>query len=51
VSGVAFVAPTMPITTVASIEVSIERSVPSVESLARPAPAFSRPYTTGPPSA
>lgn len=51
VSGVAFVAPTLPVTSVASAEVNVGRSVPSVETLARPAPAFSRPYTTGPPRA
>ena len=33
----------------AVVEYGVARSVPSVESLARPAPEFSRPYTTGPP--
>ena len=35
----------------AVVEYQVARSVPSVESLARPAPEFSRPYTTGPPRA
>jgi len=35
----------------AVVEFQVVRSVPSVESLARPAPEFSRPYTTGPPRA
>lgn len=51
VAGAAFVAPKAPTASVVVAEVAVARSVPTVESLARPAPEFSRPYTTGPPRA
>jgi len=43
--------PHVPSIAVAVVVYRVARSVPSVESLARPAPEFSRPYTTGPPRA
>ncbi len=48
---VAFVAPEQPAIQFVVAAYETTRSVPSVESLARPAPEFSRPYTTGPPRA
>ena len=51
VSAGAFVAPAAPAVTVAVVAYVATRSLPGVESLARPAPEYSRPYTTGPPRA
>jgi len=50
-SVVAFVVPEQPAMEFVVAAYETTRSVPSVESLARPAPEFSRPYTTGPPRA
>lgn len=50
-SVVAFVVPEPPAAHFVVAAYETTRSVPSVESLARPAPEFSRPYTTGPPRA
>jgi len=50
-SAVAFVVPVQPSTEFSVAAFETPRSVPSVESLARPAPEYSRPYTTGPPRA
>jgi hypothetical protein len=44
-------APELPAVELAVVEYQVAPSVPSVESLPRPAPEFSRPYTTGPPRA
>ncbi len=51
VSAAAFIAPTAATTEIIVAEYSVSRTVPSVESFARPAPEYSRPYTTGPPRA
>jgi hypothetical protein len=51
VTGTAFVAPAAPTTFAVVTEIAIARSVPTVESLARPAPEYYRPNTTGPPRA
>lgn len=51
VSASAFVAPAPPTAEFVVAEYATARTVPSVESLARPAPEYSRPYTTGPPRA
>jgi hypothetical protein len=50
-SAVAFIAPDAPTAEFIVASYAAIRSVPSVESLPRPAPEFSRPYTTGPPRA
>jgi hypothetical protein len=50
-SAVAFVVPEQPAVQLVVAAYETTRSVPSVESLARPAPEYSRPYTTGPPRA
>lgn len=44
-----FVAPTSPEAIVAVVAIAAGRSVPTVESLARPAPNYDPPLTTGPP--
>ncbi len=51
VTATAFVAPAAPTASVGAAEYAVARSVPTVKSLARPAPEYSRPYTTGPPRA
>jgi hypothetical protein len=51
VATAAFIAPSAPAAEFTVAEYAVARSVPSVESLARPAPEYSRPYTTGPPRA
>jgi len=50
-SAVTFVVPAQPAAEFVVAAFETTRSVPSVESLARPAPEYSRPYTTGPPRA
>jgi hypothetical protein len=50
-SNVAFVVPEPPAAEFVVAEFAAPRSVPSVESFARPAPEYARPYTTGPPRA
>ena len=50
-AAVAFVAPAAPTVEVASAVYGPAGAILSVESLARPAPEYSRPYTTGPPRA
>jgi hypothetical protein len=50
-SLVAFVVPQQPATEFVVAAYETTRSVPTVASLARPSPEFSRPYTTGPPRA
>jgi len=50
-SVVAFVVPEHPAAEFVVAVYETTRSVPSVESLARPGPEFSRPFTTGPPRA
>lgn len=50
-SAVAFVVPEPASAQIVVVASSAGSSVPTVESLARPAPEFSRPYTTGPPRA
>jgi hypothetical protein len=50
-AAVAFVTPAAPTAEFTVAEYAAATTVPNVESLARPAPAFSRPYTTGPPRA
>ena len=47
----AFVVPQPPAVEFVVAAYEATRSVPTVESLARPSPDFSRPYTTGPPRA
>ena len=49
--AVAFVAPAPATTEFVAGSYAVVRSIPGVESFARPAPEFSRPYTTGPPRA
>ncbi len=51
VTSATFVTPAAPAVSILVGEIAIARSVPTVESLARPAPEYSRPYTTGPPRA
>ncbi|HXT19037.1 MAG TPA: hypothetical protein VN706_25645 [Gemmatimonadaceae bacterium] len=51
VGGALLRAPDAPRVEIATLIDAPLRSVPSVESLARPAPEFARPYTTGPPRA
>jgi hypothetical protein len=51
VAGGALRAPDAPAAPIAVVALVVARTVPGVESLARPAPEFSRPYTTGPPRA
>jgi hypothetical protein len=46
-----FLASSAPTTEIAVAEYAVSRTVPSVETLARPAPEYSLPYTTGPPRA
>jgi hypothetical protein len=50
-AGVAFVVPAAPTAELVVASYATVNSIPGVESLARPAPEFSRPYTTGPPRA
>jgi hypothetical protein len=50
-AAVAFVTPVAPTAEFTVAEFAAATTVPNVESLARPAPEFSRPYTTGPPRA
>jgi len=48
-ASLALTAPRAPTGEIAAREFDLERVLPTVESLARPAPHFARPYTTGPP--
>jgi hypothetical protein len=50
-SAVAFIAPEAATAEFIVASYATVSSIPGVESLARPAPEFSRPYTTGPPRA
>ena len=50
-TAVAFVAPAVPTAEFIVAEYAAASTISGVESLARPAPEFSRPYTTGPPRA
>jgi hypothetical protein len=50
-TAVAFVTPAVPTAEFTVAEFAAVSSIPGVESLPRPGPEFSRPYTTGPPRA
>lgn len=50
-AAAAFLAPSTPTAEFAVASYAAAGSIPGAESLARPAPEFSRPYTTGPPRA